>query len=56
MKSLLLTLLGSSSVEELGDYVCALNKVKQALDKACDEGKLSQKEAEMVLSNWLTGQ
>jgi len=56
MKSLLRRLLASSSVEELEDYVFALHKVKQALEKARAQGRLSQEEADMVLSNWLIGE
>jgi hypothetical protein len=56
MKSLLRRLLASSSVEELADYVFALHKVKQALEKARAQGRLSQQQADMVLSNWLIGE
>ena len=56
MRLLLRELLASSSVEELGDYVAALHKVKLALEKAREQGGLSQEEADMVLSNWLVGQ
>jgi len=56
MKSLLRRLLAGSSVEELEDYVSALREVKQALERACEQGRLSQKEADMVLNNWLVGQ
>lgn len=55
MKSLLRRLLASSSVEELEDYVSALHKVEQALERAREQGRLSQKKADMVLSNWLIG-
>jgi len=56
MKSLMRRLLASSSAEELEDYISALRKVQQALEKAREQGRLSQKEADLVLSNWLIGQ
>ena len=55
MKSLLRRLLESSSLEELRDYISALHEVKKALERAREEGTLSDKEADMVLSKWLTG-
>ena len=55
MKSLLRRLLESSSLEELRDYIPALHEVKKALERAREEGTLSDKEADMVLSKWLTG-
>ena len=55
MKSLQRTLLEGSSLEELEDYASALREVKQALEQACEQGRLTQKEVDMVLSNWLIG-
>ena len=49
-------LLADSSLEELEDYASTLREVKRALERACEEGRFSQKEADMVLSNWLIGQ
>jgi hypothetical protein len=56
MKSLVRKLLEGSSLEELEDYSSALREVKQALERAREHGRLSQKEADMVLGNWLIGQ
>jgi hypothetical protein len=56
MKSLVRTLLAGSSVEELGDYLSGLEEVKRALERACEQGTFSHREADMVLSKWLTGQ
>ena len=55
MKSLLRRLLESSSLEELGDYVSALDEVKQALEQARAQGTFSRREADLVLSKWLAG-
>jgi len=56
MTSLQRNLLADSSLEELEDYASALREVKQALERACEQGRLSQKEADMVLNHWLIGQ
>jgi len=55
MKSLLKRLLEGSSLEELRDYISALHEVRKTLERAREEGTLSHKEADMALSNWLTG-
>jgi len=56
MKSLMRTLLASSSVDELRDYLSGLEEVKQALERAREQGTFSHREADMVLSKWFTGQ
>jgi len=56
MKSLMRTLLASSSVDELRDYLSGLEEVKLALERACEQGTFSHREADMVLSKWFTGQ
>lgn len=55
MNSLMRTLLASSSPEELGDYVSGLEEVKQALERALEQGTFSRRDADMVLSKWLSG-
>jgi hypothetical protein len=54
MESLLRKLLESCSLEEIEHYVSALRGVRQALERAREEGALSQQEADMILSKWLT--
>ena len=54
MVSILQKLLESCSLEEIAPYISALRDVHQMLEKAVERGTLSQKEADMVLSNWLT--
>ena len=56
MRSLMRTLLASSSVEELGDYLSGLAEVKQALEGALEQGTFSRTEADIALNKWLTGQ
>jgi len=54
MESMLRRVLESCSFEELRDYVSALNEVQRVLVRAHEQGSLSQKEADMALSKWLT--
>jgi len=54
MVSILQKLLESCSLEEIAPYISALRDVHQMLEKAVERGTLSQKEADMVLSKWLT--
>jgi len=54
MESMLRKLLESCSLEEMAPYISALRGVHQMLEKAVERGTLSQKEAERVLSRWLT--
>ena len=54
MESMVRRLLESCSLEEIGPYISALHDVHQMLEKAVERGALSQKEADMVLSKWLT--
>jgi hypothetical protein len=35
-------------------YLSALGKVRQGLEHARDQGQLSQEEADLLLSEWLT--
>ena len=54
MESMLRKLLESCSLEEIAPYISALRDVHQVLENAVERGTLSQKEADMVLSKWLT--
>jgi len=54
MESMLQKLLESCSLEEIAPYISGLRDVYQMLEKAVERGTLSQKEADMVLSKWLT--
>jgi hypothetical protein len=54
MQSLLQTLLESCSLEEIEYYLSALDRVRQGLEHARDQGMLSHEEAAMLLSRWLT--
>ncbi|HEV3207459.1 MAG TPA: hypothetical protein VGZ28_10935 [Terriglobales bacterium] len=47
-------LLGDSSLEEIEYYISALGRVRQALEHAREQGPLSQAEADLLLSRWLT--
>lgn len=54
MESMLRKLLENCSLEEIALYISALRDVHQMLEKTVERGTLSQKEADMVLSKWLT--
>jgi hypothetical protein len=54
LESLLQKILGGCSLEKLEFYVSALGRVRQGLEHACQEGRLSQEEADQLLSRWLT--
>jgi hypothetical protein len=54
MQSLMQKLLGDSSLEEIEYYISALGRVRQALEHAREQGQLSQAEADLLLSRWLT--
>ena len=54
MESLANSLLGTCSLDEIEFYLVALHRVREGLAKACEEGGLSQEEADMLLTQWLT--
>jgi hypothetical protein len=54
MESLLQNLLESCSLEEIEHYLSALRGVRQALERAREQGTFSQEDADMLLSKWLT--
>jgi hypothetical protein len=54
MESMLRRLLETCSLAELGHYIPVLHEVEQVLERARERGTLSKREADMVLSKWLT--
>jgi hypothetical protein len=54
MESLTNNLLGTCSLDEMEFYLMALDRAREGLAKACEQGRLSQEEADMLLTQWLT--
>jgi hypothetical protein len=54
VRSLLEKLPDSCSIEDIQYHLYVLEKVRSGIEDACENGAISQEEAESRLSKWLT--